>query len=161
MKIAPDGVISTYQIIYVTSSGYFGGVLDANGEIQLCPAQADVGQKISKSLVASTYSMASTITNLIQYSAGGVLAPDGTIYWVPYTMQSATPNGRKLSPTGVTSTYSIVIGAFLNTYIGGVINLNNEIHFIPFQTGRGMKINLTTTQYGNGYSLGFGQSKSF
>jgi hypothetical protein len=47
--------------------------------------------------------------------AGGVLAPNGDIYFVPYSAN----RGQKISAAGVVSTYSLVYTASV-AYIGGV-----------------------------------------
>ena len=47
-KISAAGVVSTYSLVYTSSSGaYFGGVLAPNGDIHFVPYVANRGQSIS------------------------------------------------------------------------------------------------------------------
>jgi hypothetical protein len=80
--------------------------------------------------VVSTFSLASS-----SY-IGGVLAPNGDVHSVP----TSASVGRKISATGVVSTYSLVYTR-TNAYRGGVLASNGDIHFIPFLADRGQKIN--------------------
>ncbi len=83
--------------------------------------------------VVSTYSLVYTVS---QAYRGGVLAPNGTIYFVPY----AANRGQNLSSSGVVSTYSLVYTA-TNAYTGGVLSPNGDIHFVPYSANRGQKVN--------------------
>jgi hypothetical protein len=83
--------------------------------------------------VVSTFSLIYTATSA--YS-GGVLAPNGDIYFVPYD----AVRGQKISAAGVISTYSLVYTTS-NSYGGGVLASNGDIHFVPFRANRGQKIN--------------------
>jgi hypothetical protein len=93
---------------------------------------APVGQKVSINGVVSTYSLAYTVANAY---AGGVLAPNGDIHFIPYSAAV----GQKVSLAGVVSTYSL-INTGSARYSGGVLAPNGEINFIPYQATRGQKI---------------------
>lgn len=47
-KISATGVVSTYSLASTGSIFYRGGILDVNGDIQLIPNSATVGQVISR-----------------------------------------------------------------------------------------------------------------
>ena len=80
----------------------------------------------------STYSLVYTVANAY---AGGVLAPNGDIHFVPYSAN----RGQKISASGVVSTYSLVY-TVANAYYGGVLAPNGDIHFVPSSANRGQKI---------------------
>ena len=126
------GVVSTYSLVYTTTSAYSGGVLAPNGEIHFVPFSANRGQKITSAGVVTTYSLVYTTTNA--YS-GGVLAPNGEIHFVPRD----AARGQKISASGVVTTYSLVYTTAA-AYAGGILAPNGEIHFIPFVANRGQKI---------------------
>ena len=89
------------------------------------------GQTFSNGVV-STYSLVYIGANVY---AGGVLAPNGDIHFVPANAN----RGQKVSINGTVSTYSLVyIGA--NVYTGGVLATNGDIHFIPYAANRGQKV---------------------
>lgn len=79
-KLSATGVVSTYSLIYSTSTAYGGGAISANGDIHFIPNDAAVGQKVSASGVVSTYSLVYTGSNVYR---GGVLAPNGTYISFP------------------------------------------------------------------------------
>jgi hypothetical protein len=83
--------------------------------------------------VVSTFSLVYTLANTAY--AGGVLAPNGDIHFVPRVAN----RGQKLSATGVISTYSLVYTK-ANGYWGGVLAPNGDVHFVPDQADRGQKI---------------------
>jgi hypothetical protein len=66
---------------------------------------------------------------------GGVLAPNGDIYFVPV----GADRGQKISAAGVVSTYSLVYTTS-SAYAGGVLAPNGDIHFVPLNANRGQKI---------------------
>lgn len=127
LKINASGVAQTYTIIDA-GGGYRGGVISPNGEIHFVPWTATVGQKISRSGVVSTYSLAYTTS---QAYFGGVLSPTGDIHFVPH---DATV-GQKISPSGVVSTYPI---GSLNGLLGGILGLNGIIYFVSGSTFGGI-----------------------
>jgi len=55
-----NGIVSTYSLVYTTTSAYRGGVLAPSGDIHFVPYSANRGQKISSSGVVSTYSLVYT-----------------------------------------------------------------------------------------------------
>jgi len=83
--------------------------------------------------IVSTYSLVYTVANMY---AGGVLAPDGDIYFVPFS----AARGQIVSAQGVVSTYSLVYTA-TGAYLGGVLAPNGDIHFVPREANRGQKVN--------------------
>jgi hypothetical protein len=127
-----NGIVSTYSLVYTTTSAYTGGVLAPNGDVHFVPFSANRGQKISAAGVVSTYSLVYTTANA--YSAG-VLAPNGDIHFVPRTAN----RGQKISASGVVSTYSLVYTG-TNLYRGGVLDPSGNIHFVPRTANRGQKI---------------------
>ena len=133
-KIAPNGTVSTYSLVYTAPIGdnaYYGGVLAPNGDIHFVPFNAVVGQKIAPNGTVSTYSLVYTAGSY----AGGVLAPNGDIHFVP---QNAN-RGQKISAAGVVSTYSLVY-TVSGAYAGGVLAPNGDIHFAPNFANRGQII---------------------
>lgn len=84
--------------------------------------------------MVSTYSLIYTATT--NAYAGGVLAPNGDIHFIP----DSGVRGQKISSAGVVSTYSLVYTT-ANAYSGGVLASNGDIHFVPFNANRGQKIN--------------------
>ena len=86
----------------------------------------------------STYSLVYTVAAAY---AGGVLAPNGDIHFVPL---SATV-GQKISSAGLVSTYSLVYTAGA-AYIGGVLAPNGDIHFVPCYATVGQKISTVTVK---------------
>jgi hypothetical protein len=128
-----NSVVSTYSLVYTTSSAYIGGVLSPNGDIHFIPHSGRVGQIIGGSGVVSTYSLVySTVTAAY---AGGVLAPNGDINFIPFSAAV----GQKLNSSGVVSTYSLVYTTSA-AYVGGVLGTNGDAHFIPCSANRGQKI---------------------
>jgi len=128
-----NGIVSTYSLVYTTSSAYIGGVLSPNGDINFIPFNADRGQRISGAGAVSTYSLVYS-TGQPAY-AGGVLAPNGDVNFVPYNAAV----GQKLNSSGVVSTYSLVY-TVVAAYNGGVLGTNGDTHFIPLSANRGQKI---------------------
>ena len=118
-----NGIVSTYSLVYTTTTTYTGGVLATNGDIHFVPLRADRGQKISAAGVVSTYSLVYTLINAYK---GGVLAPNGDIHFVPAFARV----GQKINSSGVVSTYSLVYTAG-SAYAGGVLAPNGDIHFVP------------------------------
>jgi energy-converting hydrogenase Eha subunit H len=127
-------ISTSFALVYTTSTAYFGGVLDINGDIHYMPFNAAVGQKISNAGVVSTYSLVYTTTNAYN---GGVIALNGDIHFVP----GGAVVGQKIDINGVVSTYSLVYTSGGSTVqVGGVLNSNGDIHMIPFSTYQGQKI---------------------
>ena len=83
--------------------------------------------------VVSTFSL--VYTNASGAYAGGVLAPNGDIHFVPQVAN----RGQKIASSGVVSTYSLVY-TVLNGYSGGVLSPNGDIHFVPTGAAVGQKI---------------------
>ena len=132
-SVFTNAIVSTYSLVYTTSSAYVGGVLSPNGDINLIPNNAVVGQKISNTGAVSTYSLVySTVTAAY---AGGVLSPNGDINFIPFSAAV----GQKLNSSGVVSTYSLVYTTSA-AYVGGVLGTNGDTHFIPCSANRGQKI---------------------
>jgi len=127
-----NGVVSTFSLVYTTSSAYPGGVLAPNGDIHFVPYIANRGQKISAAGVVSTYSLVYTSGSAY---AGGVLAPNGDIHFVPY----AANRGQKVSAAGVVSTYSLVY-TLGGAYYGGVLSPDGSITFAPYSAAVGQRI---------------------
>ena len=131
-----NAVVSTYSLVYTTSSAYIGGVLSPNGDINFIPFMANRGQRISITGVVSTYSLVYS-TGGPAY-AGGVLAPNGDVNFVPYNAAV----GQKINNSGVVSTYSLVY-TVVAAYNGGVLGTNGDTHFVPLSANRGQKISST------------------
>lgn len=144
-KVSPSGIVSTYSLAYTTSSAYTRGVLAPNGDIHFVPRSAAVGQKISSSGVVSTYPLAYTGPSAY---AGGVLAPNGEVHFVP----NQAPIGQKIDINGNAVLYGLAPGYTnfgngvtpIDAYECGVLDLNGDIHFIPYQASFGMKVSSST-----------------
>jgi sugar lactone lactonase YvrE len=79
--------------------------------------------------IVSTYSLVYTISAAY---AGGVLAANGDIYFIPY--QSTI--GQKISALGAVSTFALISSSIANAgYLGGVLASNGDIHMIPYSQG--------------------------
>ena len=88
--------------------------------------------KIFTTDVITTYTLKYTVAGAY---AGGVLAPNGDIHFVP----CYAAMGQKIDSTGLVSTYTLkytVAGA----YQGGVVAPNGDIHFVPYSATMGQKI---------------------
>jgi len=94
--------------------------------------EAVQGGKLFSNDIVSTYSLVYTTSNA---HAGGVLAPNGDIHFVP----NSANRGQKISASGVVSTYSLVYTAS-SAYFGGVLAPNGDIHFVPISANIGQKI---------------------
>jgi hypothetical protein len=128
-----NAIVSTYSLVYTTSSAYIGGVLSPNGDINFIPYNGNRGQKINSAGTVSTYSLVySTVTSAY---AGGVLAPNGDVNFIPVNAVV----GQKLNSSSVVSTYSLVYTTS-GAYSGGVLSTSGETHFIPYNAARGQKI---------------------
>ena len=92
------------------------------------------GNLLTKTIV-STYSLVYTTTGAY---AGGVLAPNGDIHFVPL---GATV-GQKLDAYGIVSTYSLVYTT-TSAYTGGVLASNGDVHFIASNATRGQKYSIS------------------
>ena len=86
--------------------------------------------------IVSTYSLVLTGANQF---AGGVLAPNGDIHFIPFQSNY----GQKISSIGTVSTYSLVYSTYPNGlgYWGGVLAPNGDVHFVPYNAARGQKVN--------------------
>jgi hypothetical protein len=112
--------------------------------------------KLYSTDIVSTYSLVYTKSSAY---AGGVLAPNGDIHFVPYG--SVGTVGQKVSAAGVISTYSLV---YTGGYVGGVLAPNGDIHFVPYgakvvgqkvsSTGVVSTYSLVYTTYFGAYSGG-------
>ena len=108
------------------------------------------GGKIFQNDVIATYTLVHTVANAY---AGGVLAPNGDIHFVP----RSTNRGQKIAPNGTVSTYSLVY-TVASAYSGGALSPNGDIHFVPLQATIGQKIDIngTVSTYTLVYSLSTG-----
>jgi hypothetical protein len=134
-SLVTNGIVSTYSLVYTTSSAYVGGVLAPNGDINFIPYGANRGQRINSVGTVSTYSLVYSTVSAAY--AGGVLAPNGDVNFIPYSAAV----GQKLNSSGVVSTYSLVYTTS-GAYLGGVLSTSGETHFIPYNANRGQKISI-------------------
>ena len=105
-----NGVVSTFSLVYTTSSAYAGGVLAPNGDIHFVPFTANRGQKISATGVVSTYSLVYT-ENYAYW--GGILSPDGSITFIPYSAD----RGQRISTNpGAPLGLGVCLSSFLNKF---------------------------------------------
>jgi hypothetical protein len=103
------------------------------------------GNKLYSTNIVSTYSLIYTAGA----HAGGVLAPNGDIHFLPYSAAV----GQKISAAGVVSTYSLVYTT-TSAYIGGVLAPNGDIHFVPIGAAVGQKIStMASTPFEDGICL--------
>lgn len=132
-SVFTNTIVSTYSLVYTTSSAYIGGVLGPNGDINFIPYSANRGQRISSAGTVSTYSL--VYSTVAAAYAGGVLAPNGDVNFIP----ASAAVGQKLNSSSVVSTYSLVYTTS-GAYSGGVLSTSGETHFIPYNGNRGQKI---------------------
>ena len=83
-----------------------------------------------------TAGMVSTLSLLATAYAGGVLAPNGDIHFIPRSAEV----GQKISSAGVVSTYSLIFTAGSAMYAGGILSSDGSITFIPDVADRGQRI---------------------
>lgn len=133
-SVFTNAIVSTYSLVYTTSSAYAGGVLSPNGDINYIPYNANRGQRISSAGTVSTYSL--VYSTVAAAYAGGVLAPNGDVNFIP----ASAAVGQKLNSSSVVSTYSLVYTTTSGAYSGGVLSTSGETHFIPYNAARGQKI---------------------
>jgi len=118
---------------------------------QVIDNNLNILQSFNTSATVSTYPLVYTTTFAYQ---GGVLDPNGNIYYVPMD----APRGQRISPTGVVSTFPLVYTRS-SAYNGGVLAPNGDVHFVPSQAAVGQKISaagLVST-----YSLVFTQIAAY
>jgi hypothetical protein len=111
----------------------------------LLEKSANSGTSFSQGIV-STYSLPAGFR-----ANGGVLAPNGDIHFVPCTNGYNGSNlnravGRKINSAGLISTYSLVYNA--GDYVGGVLAMNGDIHFVPSNSNSVDTINPAGTMVG-------------
>jgi hypothetical protein len=95
--------------------------------------ESSQGGSLFSTNIVSTYSLIYTRT--FAY-AGGVLAPNGDIHFIPVNAN----RGQKISATGVVSTYSLVYTNASGAHEGGALATNGDIHFAPSLAPVGQKI---------------------
>jgi hypothetical protein len=74
--------------------------------------------------------------------AGGVLAPNGDIHFVP----TSANRGQKISAAGTVSTYSLAYTGN-QLYRGGVFTPSGDIYFIPWNAAVGQKISTGSSAF--------------
>ena len=107
--------MSTYSLVYTTSSAYAGGVLAPNGDIYFVSYQANRGQKVSAAGVVSTYSLVYTTINAHN---GGVLSPNGDIYFVP---NSGAVGQKNTTCPAIPYGLDTCLSSYLNKFLGFVL----------------------------------------
>ena len=135
-KISASGVCSTYSLKYTGTARYKGGVLSADGKyIHFCPYTAGYGQKVNtETNEVYTYSL---LDSRFYIFTGGVLSPDGYIYFLP----DHAPIGQRVDVNGVVSTYSITYTElFSGGYHGGILDQYGNVHMVPYDSSVGIKI---------------------
>jgi len=168
-RSANSGVVFEKPIItvkdinmpYATPDEAFAGaVLDFDGNIHFVPARASYGLKMTQDGVTSTYALVrvpATNENFALY-AGGVLAPNGSIHFIPYANGAV---GQKVNPNGTVSTYSLILpsGQATNEFLynGGVLGPDGKIYVVPSRASFGLVIDPTTDTCST-YSLVFSGS---
>jgi hypothetical protein len=102
-KVSAAGVVSTYSLVYTTSTGaYWGGVLAPNGDIHFVPSRAYVGQKVKSNGDREIYALPGVA--LEANFENGVLAQNGDVVFLPvYTIGTSRSIGARLSTTIATS----------------------------------------------------------
>ena len=109
-KIAQNGTVSTYSLLYTASQAYFGGVLAPNGDIHFVPFSANRGQKVSLDGTVSTYSLLYTVAAAY---AGAVVDPKGDIHFVSRNAN----RGQKISTLPATPfSPALCRSAYLNKF---------------------------------------------
>lgn len=137
-EVTSSGQLNTNLIVstFTTpANGYADFIKDLNGDIHGVPRSASVGIKFKKDGTVETYSL--VYTTSFGAHSGGILAPDGTIYFVPYYTTAI----QKIDKYGVVSTIA-GLGGTSGWYYCGCLAPNGEIHFIPHNATVGLKISL-------------------
>ena len=114
------------------SGQYYGAILGTNGKIYGGGAFAKITVYDPATDQVSTYGP--TPSSVLPPYYGGVVAPNGYIYFAPYNATT----GVKINPQNNSIT-SYGVGAFpgANSFVGGVLAPNGKIYFIPAYTATG------------------------
>ena len=133
------------EIFGLQAFGYYGAVLDLDANIHLIPYRAEFGVKIDLYNRYTTYTL--SYTNSVGAYAGGVLAPNGDVHFVP----TVAPVGQKVNKYGAVSTYTLVkqntfsvSDSIGGDFVGGVLSPDGFIHFVPYISSVGQRVNVET-----------------
>ena len=119
-----------------TSVNAFSGTLSSNNRIYMAPAsnQANWHYIDTNTGAVVAYAHGATVVAAGTYN-GGVLAPNGRIYWVPRA-QANQANWHYINTnTGAVTAYAHNLGGdtpVANAYIGGVLSPDGRIYLIPY-----------------------------
>jgi len=126
---------------------FYGSVMDLDCNIHFVPFNRSTsfgGLKIDEYGRGFQYDL--VYANTIGAYAGGVLAPNGDIHFVPTT----APVGQKVDKYGNASTYVLakinvfsVIDSIGGDFVGGVLSPDGYIHFVPYLSSCGQRVNLS------------------
>lgn len=123
---------------------FYGSVMDLDCNIHFIPFKRSSGLKVDELGRFFNYSL--VYTNPIGAYAGGVLAPNGDIHFVPTT----APVGQKVDKYGIVSTYVLakqnvfsVLDSIGGDFVGGVLSPDGYIHFVPYLSSCGQRVNLS------------------
>jgi hypothetical protein len=104
----------------------------------------------------NTNGIVSTIATPGGIWSGGVLSPDGNIYFIPGSSNLSGTSAVKINYlSGATAAYTLIIQN-ANFFSGGVLASNGDIHFVPAASSRGQKVNASgvVSTYSLVYTLG-------
>lgn len=145
--IFENPIVTSYQDVSFLESNksYFtGAVLHPSGDIYFVPYAATRGFRFNSDGTTSTYNLRVINSNGGYY--GGVLnISTGHIFFIPYNTNVITrviPNQTNNSP--IVSTFTMPTFS-PNGFMGGVLDNNNEIHFIPYGSPVGAKLVTTNS----------------
>ena len=109
----------------ICDNGSFASNTAAWNSFQYLLKKSITTNKYTSKDIVTTYSVVNTSTK--GPYQGGVLAPDGSIHFIPYTANV----GQKVSSTGTASTYSLVYTNATGAYYGAALDPSGTIHFAP------------------------------
>lgn len=129
-KVATDGTVSTYSLLYTNVFGsYQGGVLSPSGEIHFVPFNTPVGQKVDVNGIVSTYTIPTSGFTT------GVLNKDGDVCFIKSNLI------LKINTQNVINTYTLSqLGSHLA--YGAILVPNGDILISPYD-GSGVSKNQT------------------
>ncbi len=152
--VRTNGSVFTYSLSNFGRLGsYIGGVLMPDGRVHFIPFNSTTGLIVEGERTVTTY----TNTNFgFSFFYGGVLGARGDVYFVPHKVGSS--NNRYLLKRSVTGSIIKIpitiedagIDFQYGAYAGGVLDMDGDIHFAPYRSSVGLKIdkddNISTYQ---------------
>jgi hypothetical protein len=121
----------------LVDNSYWGGVLASNGRIYLIPFgqgnQTNWHYIDTNTDPPNVVSYAHGQTGIVnQAYLGGVLAPNGRIYMIPFGQSNQTNWHYIDTNTGTVSAYAHGVTAVANAYAGGVLAPDGKMYLVPY-----------------------------